>query len=85
MNGHISTTNGSVSGKVVLSSTTYTANCNITEGTGSCTGTAKPTAPSVAGVYIGMDTTAAGGIETCSGSVHYIDFKNTFKIKLRFS
>ena len=31
-------------------------------------------APTVAGVYIGMVNSAAGGIEICSSSTQYIDF-----------
>ena len=37
----------------------------------------KPTAPSVAGVYIGLDNAAAGGINICSSTSQYIDFAST--------
>ena len=45
-------------------------NCN----NGSFTGTGKPTTPTAAGVFIGLDTTAAAGIELCSTSLQYVDF-----------
>ena len=53
---------------------TITAVGNINGKTGSCTGTGKPLAPTAAGVYMGLDTTAADGIEICSSSIQYIDF-----------
>jgi hypothetical protein len=53
---------------------TITAVGNITGKTGLFTGTGKPTAPTAAGVYIGLDNTSAGGIEICSSFLQYIDF-----------
>ena len=60
--------NGNASPSLTLNSTTLSTNVI------SCTGTGKPTAPTAAGVYIGLATTAAAGIELCSTSSQYIDF-----------
>lgn len=47
---------------------------SITRGAVSCTGSGtKPTTPTVVGVYIGMGSSAAGGIEICASSIQYID------------
>ena len=60
--------NGSTTPSLTLNSTTLSTNAIA------CTGTGKATAPTTAGVYIGLDTSAAGGIEICAGSLQYIDF-----------
>ena len=55
----------------------------ITCGPISCTGTGtKQLSPTVAGVYLGLDTSAVGGMEICCSSSPYIDFttiSNDFK------
>ena len=49
---------------------TNTAGGHINGKTGSFTGTnGKPVAPTVAGVFIGLDTSTGGGIEVCTGCV----------------
>ena len=63
ISGNIQTTNGTVSGKIgafqILS----------------CAGTSgQPTAPTVAGLNVGMDAMAGGGINIWSTQVQYIDF-----------
>ena len=62
-----------VSGSIGNNSTngTITAVGHINGKLGSFTGTGKPIAPTVAGVCIGLDTTAAAGIEMCSSSMQY--------------
>ena len=77
-----SLTGGTWTDRVGISSSTgnmstngaITATGNITGKTGLFTGTGKPIAPTAAGVYIGLDTTTAGGIEICSSTQQYIDF-----------
>ena len=53
---------------------TITAAGSINGTTGTFTGIGKPTDPTVKGVYMGLDTTAAAGIVMCSSSMQYIDF-----------
>ena len=66
--------NGNASVSLTLDSSTLTTN-SITCGPISCTGSGtKPTQPSVAGVYVGLDSAAAGGIEICCSNTPYIDF-----------
>ena len=61
---------------LTLHSSTRATN-SITCGAISCSGTTtKPTAPSVAGVFIGLYNASAGGMEICSSSSPYIDFSN---------
>ena len=78
-----SLTGGTWTDKVGISSSTgnistngtITAAGNITGKTGSFTGIGKPTAPTAAGVYIGLDnSSSAGGIEICTSFLQYIDF-----------
>ena len=52
---------------------TITAAGNVHGKTGSFTGTGKPLAPTAAGVYMGLDTTASAGIDICASSTQYID------------
>ena len=60
-----------------LNNSTLTTN-GITRGPISCTGSGtKPTTATVAGVYIGLDNAAAGGMEICSSASQYIDFAST--------
>ena len=41
----------------------------------SCAGSGtQTTTPTLVGVYIGMDHSAAGGLEICASSSHYLDF-----------
>ena len=60
--GNIQTLQGTVSGK------------NGSFQTLSITGTPKMAQPTDPGVYIGLDSTSAGGIEICASSLQYIDF-----------
>lgn len=46
-----------------------------------CAGTSgKPTTPTFAGVYLGMGSTLAGGIEICCSSVQYIEITMPNKV-----
>ena len=66
--------NGNASTSLTLKNSTLTTNA-ITCGAISCTGSStKPTTPSVASVYVGVDNSAAGGMEICCSSSPYIDF-----------
>ena len=66
--------NGSASASLTLNNTILTTN-SITCGPISCTGSGtKPTQPSAAGVYLGLDSSAAGGMEICCSTLRYIDF-----------
>ena len=68
--------NGNASDSLTLNNSTLTTNA-ITCGAISCTGSSKkPTVPSPAGVYIGLDNAAPGGINLCVSSSTYIDFTN---------
>ena len=59
---------------LTLNSTTLTTNA-ITCGPISRTGSAvKPTQPTTAGVYVGLDSSAARGMEICCSTLPYIDF-----------
>ena len=53
---------------------TITASGSINGKHGPFTGTGQPLAPTAAGVYFGLDTAAAAGIEICSSSMQFIDF-----------
>ena len=69
--------NGNASASLTLNSSTLTTN-GITRGPIECTGSGtKPTVPTAAGVYIGMGSAAAGGIEICARSSQYFDFTST--------
>ena len=73
-NGFHMHVNGNASPSQTSTNSTLTTNgvsCDAIYGTGSG---ARPTTPSVAGVLIGMDTSAAGGIEVCASNTQYIDF-----------
>ena len=66
--------NGSASASLTLNCSTLTTN-GITCGPISCTGSGtKPTQPSAASVYLGLDSSAAGGMEICCSTLPYIDF-----------
>ena len=65
---------GNVSASLTLNNSTLTTN-GIACGPISCTGSGtKPTQPSAAGVYVGLDSAAAGGMEICCSASPYIDF-----------
>ena len=67
--------NGNASPSQTLNNSTLTPN-NITCGPIWCTGSGtKPTAPTTAGVYIGLDSASAGGIDVCASNDHYICFR----------
>ena len=66
--------NGNASASLTLNHTILTTS-SITCGLISCTGSGtKPTKPSAAGVYLGLDSSAAGGMEICCSTSRYIDF-----------
>ena len=66
--------NRNASASLTLNNSILTTN-SITCGPISCTGSVvKPTQPSVAGVYVGLDISAAGGMEICCSNLPYIDF-----------
>ena len=66
--------NGNASASLTLNNSTLTTN-GIACGPISCTGSGtKPTQPSAAGVYVGLDSAAAGGMEICCSALPYIDF-----------
>ena len=66
--------NGNASASLTLNNSTLTTNA-ITCGPISCTGTGtKKLSPTVGGVYLGLDTSAAGEMEICCSSSPYIDF-----------
>ena len=65
---------GSASASLTMNNSTLTIN-SIACGAISCTGsTTQPTQPTVAGVYIRLDSAAAGGMEICCSASAYIDF-----------
>ena len=74
-----------VSASLTLNNSTLTTNA-IACGAASCTvSSTKPTEPSVAGVYVGLDNATAGGMEICCSSSPYVDFttiNNEFKGRL---
>ena len=74
--------NGNASASLALNNSTLTTN-GISCGPISCTGSGtQPTQPSLAGVYVGLDSAAAGGMEICCSFSPYIDFRtisNDFK------
>ena len=80
--------NGNASASLTLNNSTLTTNA-ITCGPISCTGTGtKQLSPTAAGVYLGLDTSAAGGMEICCSSSPYVDFKtisNDFKGMIIYS
>ena len=80
--------NGNASASLTLSNSTLTTNA-ITCGPISCIGTStKQLSPTAAGVYLGLDTSAAGGMEICCSSSPYVDFKtisNDFKGMIIYS
>ena len=62
--------NGSASASLTLNSSTLTTN-GITCGPISCTGSGtKPIQPSAASVYLGLDSSAAGGMESVAVLYH---------------
>ena len=68
--------NGKASVSLTLNNSTLTTHAT-TCGAISCTGSStKPTVPSTAGVYIGLDNAAAGGMKFCVRTSAYIDFTN---------
>ena len=80
--------NGNASASLTLNNSTLTTNA-ITCGPISCTGTGtKQLSPTAAGVYLGLDTSAAGGMEICCSSSPYIDFttiSNDFKGRIIYN
>ena len=47
----------------------------------------SPTTPAVAGVYIGLDSVATGGIEISASSTQYIDFtiiKSDYRVGMSY-
>ena len=69
--------NGNASASLTSNNSTLTTN-DITRGPIACTGSGtKATVPTAAGVYIGMDSAGAGGIEICASSSQYSDFTST--------
>ena len=66
--------NGKASVYLTLNNSTLTTHAT-TCGAISCTGSStKPTVPLTAGVYIGLDNAAAGGMNICVRTSAYIDF-----------
>ena len=65
---------GNASPSLTLTDSTLAANGKAC-GAMSCAGSGtKTTTPTVAGVYIGMDNAATGGIEICASNTQSIDF-----------
>jgi hypothetical protein len=77
--GNISTTNGTISGRSLTSSTTITATGDITGNVGSfswlkCTGSSgRPAIPTTYGAYLGAESASFSGLELVCDSVGYID------------
>ena len=64
---------GNASPSLTLTNSTLTMN-GITCSAILFIGSGAKTTPTLVGVYIGMDSVAAGGIEICANSTQHIDF-----------
>ncbi|MFM7986026.1 MAG: hypothetical protein ACKPKO_42605, partial [Candidatus Fonsibacter sp.] len=79
--GNITTTSGNISstsGNIQTLQGTITGKNGSFQNLAVTGSTVKPSVPTTAGVYLGLDSrTTTGGMEICASSLPYIDFTTT--------